>query len=61
SFILEELQSKYCLDHGRKAISPIRMFKYLLLKAILQMVNGKKKIYLNLIKTLIYMFVPRVI
>ncbi|MCM3360310.1 IS1182 family transposase [Psychrobacillus sp. FSL K6-4046] len=34
SFILEELQSKYCLDHGRKAISPIRMFKYLLLKAI---------------------------
>ncbi|MER2071017.1 MAG: IS5/IS1182 family transposase, partial [Psychrobacillus sp.] len=33
SFILEELQSKYCLDHGRKAITPIRMFKYLLLKA----------------------------
>ncbi|KGA96994.1 transposase IS4 [Alkalihalobacillus alcalophilus ATCC 27647 = CGMCC 1.3604] len=34
SFILEELQSKYSLDHGRKAIPPIRMFKYLLLKSI---------------------------
>lgn len=30
SFILEELQSKYCLDNGRNAIPPIRMFKYLL-------------------------------
>ncbi|WOV86733.1 IS1182 family transposase [Sporosarcina oncorhynchi] len=34
SFILEELKTKYCLDNGRKAIPPIRMFKYLLLKAI---------------------------
>lgn len=34
SFILDELKSKYCLDNGRNAISPIRMFKYLLLKAI---------------------------
>ena len=34
SFILEELQTKYCLDNGRNAIPPIRMFKYLLLKAI---------------------------
>lgn len=34
SFILEELKSKYCLDNGRNAISPIRMFKYLLLKSI---------------------------
>lgn len=34
TFILEELQTKYCLDNGRNAISPIRMFKYLLLKAI---------------------------
>lgn len=34
SFILEELQSKYCLDNGRNAIPPVRMFKYLLLKAI---------------------------
>lgn len=34
SFILHELQSKYCLDNGRNAIPPIRMFKYLLLKAI---------------------------
>jgi len=34
SFIYDELISKYCLDNGRNAISPIRMFKYLLLKAI---------------------------
>ncbi|MET4561523.1 transposase [Lysinibacillus parviboronicapiens] len=34
SFILEELKIKYCLDNGRNAIPPIRMFKYLLLKAI---------------------------
>ena len=34
SFILDELHSKYCLDNGRNAIPPIRMFKYLLLKAI---------------------------
>lgn len=34
NFVLEELQSKYCLDNGRNAINPIRMFKYLLLKAI---------------------------
>ncbi|MFJ6211010.1 IS1182 family transposase [Lysinibacillus sp. NPDC092081] len=33
-FILDELKSKYCLDNGRNAIPPIRMFKYLLLKAI---------------------------
>ena len=34
SFILDELKSKYCFDNGRNAIPPIRMFKYLLLKAI---------------------------
>lgn len=34
SFIYEELKGKYCLDNGRNAIDPIRMFKYLLLKAI---------------------------
>src|SRR3954447_20897763 len=34
SFVLEELKTKYCLDNGRNAISPIRMFKYLLLKSI---------------------------
>jgi hypothetical protein len=28
------LQNKYCLDNGRNAVSPIRMFKYLLLKSI---------------------------
>lgn len=34
TFIYEELQDKYCLNNGRNAIDPIRMFKYLLLKAI---------------------------
>lgn len=34
SFIQEELVHKYCLSNGRKAESPIRMFKYLLLKTI---------------------------
>ena len=32
SFIYEELSSKYCLDNGREAKSPILLFKYLLLK-----------------------------
>ena len=34
SFIYDELIEKYSLDNGRNAISPIRMFKYLLLKTI---------------------------
>lgn len=34
SFVYEELKDKYCLDNGRNAINPIRMFKYLLLKSI---------------------------
>ncbi len=34
SFIHEELVDKYCLNNGRMAESPIRMFKYLLLKAV---------------------------
>lgn len=34
SFVYEELLDKYCLDNGRNAIPPIRMFKYLLLKVI---------------------------
>lgn len=37
TFIYEELQEKYCLDNGRNAIDPIRMFKYLLLKAIFEL------------------------
>lgn len=37
SFIYEELLNKYCLDNGRNAICPIRMFKYLLLKAIFEL------------------------
>lgn len=34
SFIYDELKTKYCLDNGRLAHSPIRLFKYLLLKSI---------------------------
>jgi transposase len=34
SFVYEELSNKYCHNNGRNAESPIRMFKYLLLKAI---------------------------
>ncbi|PED80989.1 IS5/IS1182 family transposase [Bacillus pseudomycoides] len=34
SFVLEELKDKYCLDNGRNAVPPVRMFKYLLLKSI---------------------------
>lgn len=34
SFIYKELVDKYCPDNGRTAESPIRMFKYLLLKTI---------------------------
>lgn len=34
SFVCQELQDKYCHDNGRTAESPIRMFKYLLLKVI---------------------------
>lgn len=37
SFIYEELENKYCLDNGRNAISPIVMFKYLLLKIIFKL------------------------
>lgn len=34
SFVYEELVSKYCKDNGRRAESPVRLFKYLLLKVI---------------------------
>ena len=34
SFVYQELVSKYCPDNGRRAESPIRLFKYLLLKVI---------------------------
>jgi hypothetical protein len=34
SFVYDELEDKYCLNNGRIAIDPIRMFKYLLLKTI---------------------------
>lgn len=34
TFVYQELVSKYCPDNGRRAESPIRLFKYLLLKVI---------------------------
>jgi len=34
SFVYDELKDKYCVDNGRNAIDPIRMFKYLFLKSI---------------------------
>jgi transposase len=34
TFIYNELVSKYCITNGRTAESPVRMFKYLLLKTI---------------------------
>ena len=34
SFIYDELADKYCTTNGRNAESPIRLFKYLLLKSI---------------------------
>lgn len=37
SFVYDELESKYCLDNGRAAVPPIRMFKYLMLKAIFEL------------------------
>jgi len=37
SFVYDELKEHYCLDNGRNAIDPIRMFKYLLLKAIFEL------------------------
>ncbi len=37
TFIYEELRNKYSLDNGRNAISPIMLFKYLLLKVIYNM------------------------
>ncbi len=33
-FIYQELADKYCPNNGRTAESPVRMFKYLLLKTI---------------------------
>ena len=37
SFVYDELKNKYCLDNGRNAEDPIRMFKYLLLKCLYSM------------------------
>ncbi len=37
SFVYDEFKEHYCLDNDRNAIDPIRMFKYLLLKAIFEL------------------------
>lgn len=37
SFVYEELATNYCLDNGRGAIDPVRMFKCLLLKSIFEL------------------------
>jgi transposase len=34
SFIYDELVNKYCSNNGRMAESPVRMFKYLMLKTM---------------------------
>lgn len=34
SKIYDELESKYCLDNGAGAVSPVLLFKYLILKAM---------------------------
>lgn len=34
SFVYDELKNNYCHYNGRNAVHPIRMFKYLFLKAI---------------------------
>ena len=33
-FVIDELQDKYCLDNGRDAEDPIRLFKYQMLKSM---------------------------
>ena len=37
SFVIEELQDKYCPDNGRDAEDPIRLLKYLILKDLKQL------------------------
>jgi transposase len=37
SFVYDELKANYCQDNGRNAIDPVRMFKYLLMKAIFEL------------------------
>lgn len=34
SFIRKEVKDNYCLDNGRNAEDPVRMFKYLFLKCM---------------------------
>ena len=47
-FIYNELIDKYCLDNGRNAISPVQMFKYLLLKSIYNLLAMFRCYYNNL-------------
>jgi len=37
NFVIDELEDKYCLDNGRDAKCPIRLFKYLMLKSIYEL------------------------
>ena len=39
--VYDELLDKYCINNGRNAIDPIRMFKYLLLKSIFDLFYTK--------------------
>ncbi|MMZ68097.1 hypothetical protein D1872_307470 [compost metagenome] len=56
SFVYEELEQNYCLDNGRNAIDPIRIFKYLLLKAIFELSNAdivERSKYLHVVQVLL--------
>ena len=46
SFIYDELLNKYYTNNGRTAESPVRMFKYLLLKMIYSVSDVEKVMYL---------------
>ena len=39
SFVSKELKEKDCHDNGRNAVPPIRMFNYLLLKSIFDLLD----------------------
>lgn len=49
SFIYDELLANYCLDNGRNAVPPIRMFKYLLLN---QFMIYQMLMWLNVLNTI---------
>lgn len=51
SFVYVEHINKYCLGNGRNAISPIRMFKYLLLKSMFDLSDGDIALEKGIIKS----------